>query len=249
MISNEAKVVTLDIETSPLKVSVWRLGEQRVNIDQVLEDWHIMAWSAKKLNSQEVIYREARKPSGEKRILKALWTVLDEADIVISQNGEAFDLPKIESRMMLHGLKPFSPIKHHDTYKQLKKIGFTSHKLEYLTDKFCKKYKKLKHKKFPGLSLWKECLKGNPEAWKEMRVYNTHDVLSTEELYLNTRGWSTNKAPVLFWYKDPTRRCAYCGEYRLQKRGIERTTKKIFHRAQCQACGKFQRLLEIKHGN
>ncbi len=223
MISNEAKVVTLDIETSPLKVSVWRLGEQRVNLEQVLEDWHIMAWSAKWLNQPEVIYREARKPSGEKSILTALWKVLDEADIVISQNGEAFDLPKIESRMMLHGLKPFSPVKHHDTYKQLKKIGFTSHKLEYLTDKFCKKYKKLKHKKFPGLSLWKECLNGNPEAWKEMRVYNTHDVLSTEELYLNTRGWSTSKAPLLFWYKDPTRRCAYCGEYRLQKRGLERT--------------------------
>lgn len=249
MISNEAKVITLDIETSPMTILVWRLGEQRVNLDQVVKDWYIMAWSAKSLGSSKIQYREARNPSEERAILKDLWKVLDEADIVISQNGESFDLPKIESRMMLMGFKPFSPVKHHDTYKQLKKIGFTSHKLEYLTDKFCKKYKKLKHKKFPGLSLWKECLKGNPAAWREMRTYNIHDVLSTEELYLNTRGWSTNKAPVLFWYKDPTRRCLYCGAYKLKKDGHARTAKKLYVQMQCTDCGKYQRGAEVKNGN
>lgn len=62
-----------------------------------------------------------------------------------------------------------------------------------MTDKFCKKYKKLKHKKFPGHELWKECLKGNKEAWNEMRKYNIHDVLATEELYNVLKQWDFRK--------------------------------------------------------
>lgn len=37
-----------------------------------------------------------------------------------------------------------------------------------MTDKLCVKYKKLNHSKFPGMELWRECLKGNSEAWTEM---------------------------------------------------------------------------------
>ena len=45
-------------------------------------------------------------------------------------------------------------------------FGFTSNKLEYMTDKLCKKYKKLKHGKYAGFELWKECLHGNMDAWQ-----------------------------------------------------------------------------------
>lgn len=246
MNDNEAKVLILDIETSPLTVWIWKLGEQRVNIDQVKEDWYIMAWTAKWLGDNKLIYRDIRHSKSDKAILFDLWKLLDEADIVVSQNGETFDIPKIEARMMLYGFKPFKPFKHHDTYKELKNKGFTSHKLDYLTDKFCKKYKKLCHKKYPGLKLWIECLKGNINAWNEMQKYNNYDVLSTEELYLNTRGWSTKKAPRIVFNNDPERQCQYCKSFKTQKRGIERLLNKAFVRIQCQSCGKYQRGKQIK---
>jgi uncharacterized protein YprB with RNaseH-like and TPR domain len=129
-----------------------------------------------------------------RKILRDLWKLLDEADIVITQNGKNFDTPKLNARFIEHGMKPPSPYKHLDTYQIARSAAkFTSNKLEYLTEKLCTKYKKLKHEKFPGFALWAECLKGNVAAWNEMRRYNKHDVLATEELYMKIRAWAPQK--------------------------------------------------------
>lgn len=203
-----------------------------------------MAFSAKRLGQSDMVYMETRN-GDDSKLLKKLWDIFNEADVIITQNGKKFDEPKIKARMMLAGFKPYRPFKHHDTFEQNTDKEFTSHSLDYLTDKFCTKYKKLKHKAFPGLSLWKECRKGNPKAWAEMRKYNNMDVLSDEELFLNTRGWSKKSAPRLF-YDTLNRQCKYCGENRLVIDGKDRTVTKTYHYMQCRSCGKYQRGTEIK---
>jgi len=230
------KVLILDIETSPMLVYVFGLKDQNIGLNQVKEDWHIMAWSAKWLDADLIIYHDMRNDKTDKRILKVLWNFLDAADIVITQNGQSFDIPKINARFILHGMKPPSPVKHLDTYRIAKKVfEFTSNKLEYLTDKLCTKYKKLSHSQFPGMSLWTECLKGNMTAWDEMKKYNTHDVLSTEELYNKLKAWTPLSMPSV--YNNGA--CSACGAFKLQKRGVERKAKLMYQRLHCQACGKW----------
>lgn len=245
----------IDIETSPCIVMVWGMGKQYVNIDQLIEDWHIMSFSAKRLNApaSEMVYMETRTKN-DKALLKKLWKIFNEADVVITQNGKKFDEPKIKARMMLAGFKPYKPFEHHDTYLQNTDKEFTSHSLAYLSEKFCVKYKKLKHKKFAGLSLWKACLGAkvvlhpNPEAWKEMKKYNIHDVLSDEELYLKTRGWSKQKAPTIF--EDVVgRKCAYCGTFKLVIDGYKIKGLRKYKYMQCSACGKYQMGNEVKEKN
>lgn len=239
----EEDVWIIDIETSPLIVMVWVLGQQFVAKEQLLKDWHIMSFSAKKLGAPEkdLIYMETRT-GNDLPLLKVLWNIFNKARIVISQNGKKFDEPKIRARMMLLGFKPYSPFKHHDTYEQNKDKEFTSHSLDYLTDRFCVKYKKLKHKLFAGLSLWKECLgitisyKPNPEAWKEMRLYNNHDVFSDEELYINTRGWSKTSAPIMYSGKD---QCVSCGSKNTKKEGWNPTKLYRTQQLSCKDCGKW----------
>src|SRR6185295_9016112 len=100
----------------------------------------------------------------EKTILQSIWKLLDEADVVITQNGKSFDSRKLNARFIHYGMRPPSPYRHIDTYLLVKAAAeFTSNKLEYLTDKLCKRYKKLSHSKFPGMSLWRECMNGNIE--------------------------------------------------------------------------------------
>jgi DNA polymerase elongation subunit (family B) len=189
------KTLTFDIETFPIIAYIWQLGEQRVNLDQIKEDWKVASFAAKWLEEKTVIYHDTRKMS-EQEMLKIIWKLLDEADVVITQNGKKFDSRKLNARFIEYGMQPPSPYKHWDTYRVADTVAdFTSHKLEYLTEKLCVKYKKLKHKKFPGLSLWKECLKGNVEAWNEMKKYNIHDVLSTEELYTKIQAWAPASTP------------------------------------------------------
>lgn len=234
----QQKCLVLDIETSPILAYVWGIRDQYINTNQIVNDWNIMAWSAKWLGDPpgKILYRDRRNSDGDEKILRELWPLLNDADILITQNGKAFDSKKINARFMLLGLKPPKPYKHHDTYRIAKSVAdFTSHKLEYLTDKLCTKYKKMSHKKFPGVSLWVECLKGNKEAWEEMKRYNIQDVLSTEELYNKIRAWAPQNAARV--YLEPLL-CRMCGS-KTQRRGYNETGTK--HRIVCisPSCGRW----------
>lgn len=232
----ELKVLTFDIETTPILAYVWGLRDQNISLNQIHTDWQVMAYAAKWLGKSKVYYQDKRSQTTDFQLLKGIWELLNEADIVITQNGKNFDSPKLNARFIEHGMPPPSPYKHLDTYKIAKGVAeFTSHKLEYLTEKLNTRYKKLSHKRFPGMSLWTECLKGNNAAWNEMKVYNIHDVLSTEELYMKLRAWTPNSMPSV--YNNGA--CPVCGEFKLQKRGFERKVKVVYQRLHCQSCGKW----------
>lgn len=226
------KVLALDIETAPLLVYVWNLKDQFVGLNQLVQDSHIMAWSAKWLGkpASSIQYYDQRnlKVGDDLPILKPLWRLLNEADIVITQNGKAFDTKKINARFMLHGMKPPKTYKHLDTYLIAKRVAsFTSHSLEYLADRFCTKYKKLSHSRFPGLSLWRECLLGNKKAWDEMKRYNTHDTLATEELYTKFEAWVPQSMP------NPEHSCPRRYAVRWDKR---RNNDGVYQIYKCKKC-------------
>ena len=237
------KVLVLDVETSPMLVYVWALKDQYVGLNQIVHDWHIMAWSAKWLGEpvSAIRYYDQRhlKAGDDLPILRPLWKLLDEADIVLTQNGKAFDSKKINARFMLHGMKPPSPYRHLDTYLIAKHAAsFTSHSLEYLSEKFCTKYKKLSHARFPGLSLWKECLKGNKKAWDEMKEYNIHDVLATEEFYEKIKAWAPESSPKPFAAGRVSALCGTCGSAgRMTRQGSSVKNKFRYQQWQCQTCG------------
>lgn len=238
------KTTVLDIELFPMTVYTWQLKDQYIDNSQLIEDWSIAAWGAKQLGepASKLVYmdqRNAKNPRNDVKILLPLWEMLDEAEIVITQNGEKFDVPKLNARFLMHGMKPPKPFKQIDTYKIVKKVaGFTSNKLEYLTEKLCTKYKKLSHGKFPGLTLWKECLAGNKEAWDEMKKYNINDVLSTEELYMKIRAWDERKSSPRIFVDNGV--CPVCGSTNREKRGLDRNLTTVMQRYKCNDCNKWR---------
>jgi DNA polymerase elongation subunit (family B) len=240
------KTLVLDVETAPILAYVWDVWDQNIALNQIKTDWYVIAWSAKWLGdpAAKIIYRDqrdAKNMEDDKPLLKSLWDLLNAADVVITQNGKRFDGPKLNARFIFHGMQPPSPYRHLDTYQIVKQVAaFTSNKLEYLTGKLCKKYKKLAHKKFPGMTLWVECLKGNVKAWDEMKTYNIHDVLATEEFYMKIRAWAPSSMPDPFFVVDRAQECGRCGGDQMQRRGERVTRKKRIVRYQCQTCGTWQ---------
>ena len=237
-----SKVLLLDIETSPILAYVWQLFDQNIPLNMVKEDWSILAWSAKWLDqpASKIMYadqRNAKNINDDKQLLQGIWKLLDEARVVITQNGVSFDLKKLNARFILNGMKPPSSFRNIDT-KQLasRKFGFTSNKLEYMTNNLCKKYKKLKHKKFPGFELWTECLKGNKAAWKEMEAYNKYDVLSLEELYKKLAPWDSS-IDFAKMTDQPENPVCSCGSKKFTKYGFRFTNTGKFQRLRCEECG------------
>lgn len=235
----QPKVLVLDIETAPLLSQTWGIWDQNIGLNQIKKDWHVLAWAAKWLDKSKVFYmdqRTARNVEDDKRILKGIWKLIDEADVIITQNGKSFDEKKLNARFILNGMKPPSSYKHIDTKRiASQKFAFTSNKLEYLSDKLCTKYKKLKHSKFSGFDLWKECLNGNPKAWNEMEKYNKHDVLSLEELFQKLRPWDSSINFSIYDDK-PVSKCN-CGSTRIIKKGYAYTSSGKYQRFICQDCG------------
>jgi hypothetical protein len=172
----------------------------------------------------------------DKELLKAVWALLDEAQIVVTQNGVRFDIKKLNARFILNGMRPPSPFKNIDTFILAKsKFGFTSNKLEYMADKLCKKYKKLKHQKYAGFELWRACLAGDKDAWKEMEKYNKYDVLVLEELYNILAPWANT---VNFnVYTEGTDVVCQCGSKHFEKRGFSYTASGKFQKYCCLECG------------
>lgn len=239
-ISEGPKILTLDIETAPIQASVWRLFKENVGINQIEQDWYVISWCAKWFHENNVEYQDKRdswddEEDGE--LLQRIWELLDEADIIITQNGKRFDEKKLNTRFLLNGMQPPSSYRHIDTLEIAKRhFGFSSNKLEYMTDRLCKKYKKSGHAKYPGFLLWKECLKGNPEAWDEMEEYNILDVLSLEELYTILRPWYKAHPNLNLYYSDTKTRCK-CGSENLEANGYVYTNLSKFTRFRCQDCG------------
>jgi hypothetical protein len=128
-----------------------------------------------------------------------------------------------------------------DTKIIAKKIfGFTSNRLEYLSDKLAIKHKKLKHEKYPGHELWSECLKGNQDAWAHMRKYNITDVLALEEVYEALRAWMDD--PINFGlYHEGNDPVCRCGSTEFERRGYHFTQAGKFQRYCCVECGAWTR--------
>lgn len=245
----QAKILILDIETAPLLANVWSTWKVNVGLNQLRADWYMLSFGAKWLGSSKLFYYDQSKVPLEQieddsAMLAKLHALLDEADIVVAHNGRKFDVRKINARFFKAGMLPPSPYKIVDTLEIARRnFAFTSNRLEYLADEFNTEYKKLPHAAFPGQELWTQVMRGNKKAWKEMRVYNEHDVLALEEFYLLIRAWDDKHPNVDVQSTGEVHACPVCGGAHLHKRGFAYTNTGQFQRYQCadNSCGAWSR--------
>lgn len=234
---NPPKILLIDIETAPLVVYSWGVNKQFIGVDDIIEDWSILSYSAKWVGKKKVYYKDTRDKKNvrdDREICEELKILLDEADIIISQNGIRFDVPRIFSKLLEHKLGKPTSFRHIDTCQiSQRNFGHTSNKLAYLTAKFTQ-HEKLKHSLFPGKSLWHECLKGNKKAFNEMKRYNKMDVIVLEELYEVLIPWDN---ALNFTIYGDHERCS-CGNTEFKKSGFHYTNASVFQKYQCTKCGK-----------
>lgn len=226
------KILLFDIETAPCETYNWGLYNELTSMDFVKHDWYVLCWSAKWLGDKEImsegIYSKSRS---DKKIVKKLWNLFNEADIVIAHNAVKFDCRKANTRFIANGLTPPSPPKIVDTLKMARKhFAFTSNRLGDL-GAFLGIGEKLDT---GGFKLWKKCMKGDKEAWDTMVRYCKGDVELLESVYLKLRPYALNH-PNTGVYTG--KMSCVCGSTNLQRRGYAVTNANRYQRYQCQECG------------
>lgn len=235
------KILFLDIETSPKIAYVWRFWKENVGAKQVIDHGHIMSYAAVWDEDRHASYEENRGDD-DSEITKKLIALLDEADIVVGHNVDRFDCNTINGRALVLGINPPSPYKIVDTYQVAKtKFKFESNSLEYLSKILRCENQKLNHAKFPGFLLWLECLKGNKEAWEEMKLYNIMDTFTVRDVYRKMRPWIPQHPNIGVFLEQDKPVCPKCGSEHIQRRGYAHTQLSKFQRFVCMDCGGWSR--------
>lgn len=197
------RLLFLDIETSPSQAYVWQQYDNNIDLSMLIQEGTILSFSAKWAGDSDskIMYFDQRGKekniSNDKDLMKKLWELLDQADLVCGHNLRKFDIPKINARFISHNFEAPSEYKIIDTLTIARSnFGFFSNKLAHLSAKLAKKHKKDSHGAFPGFKLWSECLKGNKKAWEAMKKYNKIDTLALEEVFLELAKYVKNNKNV-----------------------------------------------------
>jgi len=219
------RILLFDIETTPIEAYVWGLYEQ--NVIRVKHEWRILSFAYKWLGEKKIYF--IRAPHNDAHLVKELWKLFDEADMLVAHNGNRFDFKKVCSRFISYGLTSPSPYKTVDTRLVSRRyFGFNSNKLDDLGE-YLGVGRKVKHE---GFDLWLRCLSGDERAWKTMEKYNKQDVALLEKIYLKMRPYMVTYHKLVF---DGT--CQHCGSTDVYFRGTCRTRTRVGRRFQCKKCG------------
>jgi DNA polymerase elongation subunit (family B) len=234
------RILTLDIETSPIQAYVWRLhGDQHIAPSQVIEPSRVLCVAGKWHDKSGVMFT-SEYHDGHDEMVRIVWGWLDEADVVVGWNSKSFDLKHLSREFALAGLPPPSPWHDCDMLPiARRRFKWASNKLEHVSDELGIGRKVQHH----GFALWRECLDGDDNAWTVMRRYCKHDVVLTDQVFTKFReyGWIDRLPHVGLYGDDHQSLCGRCGSNDLMKRGWSYTATARFQRFQCQKCQAYSR--------
>jgi DNA polymerase elongation subunit (family B) len=230
------RLLFIDIETAPIIMAAWTTYE--ANAVWIEHDTHLLCFAARWYGQKRTkTYALPDYPSYKKnkRCDKALcgdlFKLLDEADVVVAHNGDAFDIKKINSRLIVNGYPPPAPYKTIDTLKIARRhFKFDSNKLDNL-GRYLGEGRKIPN---TGAALWRGCVNGDPKSWRIMRRYNAQDVDLDVRVYDRVRGWAPNH-PDFRMYSNKTG-CPTCESGNIQRRGWNVAKTRKSPRFQCMDC-------------
>jgi DNA polymerase elongation subunit (family B) len=233
------KILLLDIETSPNLGYVW--GKWQQDVIDFEKQWHLLSFAWKWYGESKKTFvlglpdfeSYRKNKESDAQLAYHLWGLFDEADVIVAHNGDAFDIPKCNSRFIAAGLKPPAPYKTIDTWKIAKaRFGFTSNKLNDLG----KELRVGEKVQTGGFSTWAGCMRGDKDSWKLMKKYNAQDVDLLEKVYEKLAPWAKT-LPNLNAITEGDA-CPHC-QGKVQKRGYEATLTGKKQRYHCQKCGRW----------
>jgi DNA polymerase III epsilon subunit-like protein/ribosomal protein L37AE/L43A len=210
------KILIFDIETAPMQAFVWKRYKENISLDQTISESYMLCWSAKWLYEEEVmgdcLTAVEAGSEDDYRIVKSLYDLINQADIIVAYNGKNFDIPYMNQRFLFYDFPPYAPVQVVDPYETAKMVfRFSSNKMDNVATQLG-----LQNKIKTDFDLWKGCIYGEEECLNEMLEYNKQDVVVLEEIYCKILPWIKNH-PNISNYFDDKHRCTRCGSEDIKK--------------------------------
>lgn len=241
-LSDDIKILYIDIETSPILAMTWGTFNQYISPNQIIHPSSIMCYAAQWDGEKEIKFDSIHQ-STFSDMLKGLHELLSEADIVAHYNGKKFDMKRINREFIKLRMGPPEPYKQIDLLQIVKAVGgFDSNKLEWVSQAIGIGAKI----ENAGMPLWTGCMQGDPKEWKRMEKYNKQDTRLLQYLYHTYLPWIRVHPNVAVFKADkgtdvtrPT--CTNCGSTKVKKNGRAKTRTQMYQRYKCTDCGTHMR--------
>ena len=220
------KVLIYDLETSRVLADVWWAHKQYVSHDQLMEEPRIITVAWKWLDEDKVYtdrWDDVRAEniagydvSGwgcDKGLTERFAKVYNEADMVVGVNNDNFDNRMLNQRCLVHRVSVNRFVKSFDIQKAHKRVFRTpSYSMKYQAKRM-NITQKLGHE---GLAMWRKAqYHGDPKVRKEaidgMETYNIGDIITTQEMYLESLPYVDHKFPFGPFSGNPKWSCPTCG--------------------------------------
>ena len=160
------KILILDIEWRPALAYVWRMWDQNIQPDMLVDHGGMLCFCAHWHGSKDFMFYSDWE-HGRKGMAEAAKQLITEADAVVHYNGDKYDMPKILGEIVLAGLEPPPKPASIDLMKVVKGFGFNMNRLAYIGPLLGLE-NKLEHE---GFNLWKKVMDGHEPSQNKMRKY------------------------------------------------------------------------------
>ena len=231
------KRLYLDIETSPNIGFFWQAG-YKLNIppENIIHERAIIC-VCYKWEHEKTVKSLQWKKGKDKELLVELIKVMNEADEIVGQNSDNYDIKWLRTRCLFHNIPMQPEYNQVDTYKLAKKyFRFNSNKLDYMSS-FLGHGNKL----HTSYSLWKDIVLNNCEkAMNTMIKYCKKDVLITEKVHKSMIPFIKHRTHVAVLKGFSKIDCPECGSTNTQSRGYWISAAGVKkNKCQCTDCGKW----------
>lgn len=240
------KILALDFETSYNLALTWGLYDGFIPHENVLKERGILMGSYTYLNPLDKTHSKIRNISllnstDEDDMINKLYLIMLDADIIVTHNGDKFDLRRFNTELIKHNFDPLPKIKTIDTLKIARKnFNFNSNKLADLARTLG-----LGEKGDVPKSVW--IVLGNPnsserdkrQALKLMRDYCNQDVVLLAKLYFALRRFDPSH-PSFNLVADASDACPRCtsqGTLETNPAWVYHSATRTYPRFKCTNCG------------
>jgi len=254
MKNKKPRVLFYDIETTPLKAYIWRLGQQIVRhgqLDKKCNMYKIICitycWNDGK-KAKALVWDG--KDSGP--IVKEFDKIIKQADLTIGKNSDRFDVKHINTQRMLsqdYGMPEWAQ-NTDDLEKQIRRhFALPSYSLDYLSELLG-----LGGKNKMEFSDWVDILEPRTKATynkalKKMVTYGKKDVEDTRDIWYQLEKHFTPRFNMSTFLKDFC--CTTCGSKNIHRNGTKVAGKGLKQRWFCNDHGGHAgyTVLQWKHGH
>lgn len=237
------RILLYDLEVTPILGWTYKMWE--ANVIRIERESYIMCFSYQWYGEKRIgnvaqpdnsDYYEGH-PFDDYMVVRKLWSLMDEADIVVAHNANKFDNRIATARFLTHKLGPPSPYKSVDTLTSARRyFKMASNSLNDLCDSLELGSKS----KDTHAHIWHACVNGDMVAWGKMKRYCNQDVMLLSNLYDKLRPFIASH-PNMGSLNGEEDVCPRCGGSDLQRRGFAHTATCIYQRYQCNECGAWSR--------